>query len=99
MSRPRISRRDLDATVRLLNEITGNPTEPYRLTESGQWVPNPGAYLLSGAYGGWSLHQMAPGGGERDVLSSGHIPARELYERMHAYRYGLEAARVQQAAR
>lgn len=98
MSRPRITRRDLDDTVRLLNELTGNPASPYRL-EDGRWIPNPGAYLLSSAYGGWALHQMAPGGGERDVLSSGHIPARELYERMHAYRYGLEAARAQQAAR
>ena len=93
MPRPRISRRDLDATVRLLNELTGNPTEPYRLAESGRWVPNPGAYLLSSAYGGWALHQMAPGGGERDVLSTGHIPARELYDRMHAYRYGVQDAR------
>lgn len=96
MSRARITRHDLESAVRLLNEVTGNPVDPYRL-EGDRWLPNPGAYLLSGAYGGWALHQMAAGGGERDVLSSGHVPARELFERMHAYRYGLIDARARQS--
>lgn len=33
------------------------------------------------------------GGGVTAPLSSGHIPKRELWERMHAYRAGLEAVK------
>jgi hypothetical protein len=92
----RITRRDLEGVIARLNTITGHPTEPYTKQPDGTWAPNPGAFLLSGAYGGWALHQMAEEGtGERDVLYSGHIPARELYSRIDAYLRGLgDAAAV-----
>ena len=81
----RITRRDLETLVGRINAITGHPAEPYTKVD-GTYRPNPGTFLLSGAYGGWALHQMAnEGTGERDVLHSGHIPARELYAQMQAY--------------
>lgn len=82
----RITRRDLEGQIRRLNIITGHATEPYTKQPDGSYTPNGGAFLLSGAYGGWALHQMAgEGTGQRDVLSSGHISARELHYRIDAY--------------
>lgn len=95
MSRQRITRKDLEAAAAMLNSMTGNPEHPYR-QEGPRFIANVGNYHISGAYGGFALHQMAnDGGGVRDVLHSGHIPARELLDRIHAYRYGIEA--VEQA--
>jgi hypothetical protein len=82
----RITRRDLEHQIRRLNTITGHATEPYTQQPDGTWTPNAHTFKLSGAYGGWALHQMASGGtGERDVLYSGHVPARELHHRIDAY--------------
>lgn len=94
MSR-RITKADLRNLVFRLNQITDNPLEPYTKGADGMYRPNLGNYHLSGAYGGHALHQMAnDGGGIRDVLHSGHIPARDLYDRIHAYIRGLESADV-----
>lgn len=90
MATNRITRRDLETLAGRINAITGHPAEPYTKGDDGTYRPNPGTFLLSGAYGGWALHQMAnEGTGERDVLYSGHIPARELYAQMQAYIRGL----------
>lgn len=93
MSR-RVTVAELEAAVRLLNDITGSPAEPYTVRDGEVPTPNAGNYHLSRAYGGFALHQMADHGtGTRDVLYSGHVPARELLNRIHAYRYGVEVAR------
>ena len=83
----RITSKNLDNLVEHLNKLTGNPIEPY--TKTGK--PQAGAYLLDSAYGGWALHRMVEGGGESDVLRSGHVPARELFNLIHAYLRGMEA--------
>ena len=91
----RITRKDLDGAVNLLNRITGNEAEPYR-GEHGKWVSNIGNFHISGAYGGFSLHQMAnEAGGIRDVFQCGYIPMRDLYNLIHAFRKGIEFAREQ----
>lgn len=83
----RITRADLDGAVDLLNRIAGTPTHLYRMRGGA----NIGNYHLSGAYGGWALHQMAnQHGGIRDIFNMGHMPARELYNLIHAYRKGME---------
>ena len=92
MPRQRITVTQLEAAAALLNQITGNPATPYR-KEGDRHAPNVGNYHLSRAYGGFALHQMAnDGGGIRDVLNSGHVPARQLFDMMSAYRYGIESA-------
>jgi hypothetical protein len=59
-------------------------------------VPN--IYSISYAYGGASLHRncTADANGEshgvHDVFGSGHMPKRELYERMQAFLRGFEAS-------
>jgi hypothetical protein len=89
----RITKSDLTALVSYLNTITNNPADPYTKGDDGTYRANLGNYHLSGAYGGHALHQMAnDGGGIRDVLHSGHVPARDLYDRIHAYIRGIEYA-------
>ena len=86
----RITKSELQAVVDRINRATGNPLEPYR-REGDRNVSNIGNYHLSGAYGGYSLHQMAnPSGGVRDVLYCGHVPARDLYNRMLSYLSGIQ---------
>lgn len=86
----RITKSNLNGAIELLNSMTNSPTEPYAKVE-GKLVANVGNYHLSCAYGGYSLHHMAnESGGVRDVFSRGHMPARELYELIHAYRRGFE---------
>lgn len=80
-----------------LNRITGQPTESYIReddgTEHGRFVAQVGNYHLSQAYGGVSLHQMvSTSGAVRDVLSLGHCPKRELFDRMLAFIEGIETA-------
>lgn len=85
----RITEKDLQATCDRINRIMNTPIEPYARIE-GKRVANVGCYHLDHAYGGVALYQMASeGGGVRDIFG-GHMPKRELYERMHAFIKGLE---------
>ena len=88
----RITRKELDGAIAYLNRITGNDLEPSR-KEGDKWVNNVGNFHLSGAYGGFALHQMGnESGGTRDVFSQGHMPMRELYNLIHAYAKGIVSA-------
>ena len=89
----RIRMNELEAVVRRINQVAGTPEQPY-IKEGDKYVAQIGCYHLSGAYGGYALHQMVnESGGCRDVLRSGHMPKRELYERMHAFVEGLVTAK------
>lgn len=95
MSRTRVTRAQLEAAANLVNRMTGNAEHPYTRNAEGKLVANIGNFHISGAYGGFSLQQMvSDGGASRDVLHCGHISARELLERIHAYRYGIEMGRA-----
>lgn len=88
----RITDKHLEAITLRINKATGSPIEPYTRTE-GRAVANVGNYHISHAYGGVSLHRMHnEGGGVSDVFSCGHIPKRELADRMYALLVGLEIA-------
>ena len=89
----RITRKQLQAAVDTLNSMTDSPSEPYR-KEGDKWVANVGNFHISGAYGGFSLHRMCnEGGGVRDIFYCGHVPARQLFELIRAYRLGIQLAR------
>ncbi len=90
----RITTSFLNAQIRRLNSMAGAPNEPYQpeRDDQGRLIPNAGTYLLSSAYGGYSLRRMAQGGGESDVFNVGHVSARQLSELMAAYMRGWEAA-------
>lgn len=86
----RITKSNLNGVIELLNRVTNSPAEPY-VKVGDKYTAQVGNYHLSSAYGGYSLHHMAnESGGVRDVFSRGHMPARELYELIHAYRRGFE---------
>ena len=90
----RITVKDLEQVVRLINRETGNPETGYT-RKDGKPSANIGNYHLDGAYGGYSLHQMTnEGGGIHEVFRCGHIPKRELYDRMQAFLDGLEAQKT-----
>ena len=74
-----------------LNQLTGNPLEPYVTEEKGIRAAV-GNYHLSGAYGGYALHRHAnPSGGVCDIFGRGHMTKRELYDLLCAYMLGIEA--------
>ena len=85
----RITNRNLELVVKLINKATGSNPAPWTKTD-GKLHANVGNYHIDGAYGGVALDQMAnEGGGTRDVFSCGHVPKRELYNRMTAYLEGI----------
>ena len=90
----RITVSHLDAIIARINRATGAPAEPYALGADGRHHAQIGNYHLSRAYGGYCLHRMAnEGGGVYDVFSCGHVPARDLANRMHAFIAGLDSTR------
>jgi hypothetical protein len=78
----RIKREELDRMAELINKMTGSPCD-YGV----------GNYYINRAYGGYCLERMSnESGGCSDVFRCGHVPARDLYNRMRAYIDGLEMA-------
>lgn len=90
----RITARDLEAVCQRINRmVNGAEVDPWTRDESR--VPktraNVDAYYIDGAYGGVSLFRMVnESGGVSDVFGCGHMPKRELYDRMQAFLRGLE---------
>ena len=90
----RITDKFLRAQISSLNRMTGKTDEIYMHDDTGRVTGGiPGTYCLSGAYGGWALHRMSADGGTgiNDVFNSGHMPARELSNRISAYIQGIHA--------
>jgi len=86
----RITEKMLQARVDWLNELTNQPATPWTKNAEGKMKANIGNYHISGAYGGVCLHRMCTeGGGVQDVFSCGHIPKRELFERICAFMSGI----------
>lgn len=83
----RITARDIEHYVEVLNKAIGAPTEVYRRDESGEYVRdednrlvgNPKTLCLDWAYGGVRL--CCEEGG-RDL--SGRMPKREMYQMLSA---------------
>ena len=90
----RITYVELDALVHVLNDITGQPFNPWGPGDDGKSQYNVGNYHLDSAYGVVSLVQNTEGGGERTII--GRCTKRELYDRMHAliegFRIGVGTA-------
>jgi hypothetical protein len=89
----RITQKDVEAVANRINDITGNPKE-YSTRVDGKFKSNIGNYHISYAYGGANLHQVSnESGGVRSIFG-GHMPKRELYDRMQAYCDGLIDAKL-----
>lgn len=76
----RITEKILESRVAYLNKLAGFENAKYSTV---------GAYVVSYAYGGVSLHEYCnKHGGIHDVFNCGHIPKRELYDRINAFMSG-----------
>ena len=86
----RITNDQLENLCGVINRLTNSPQDPYSLGMDAKYHPNAGCYHLSGAYGGKGLIRMCKQGtGVTDVFNCGHIPKRDLYNRMQAFILGL----------
>lgn len=93
----RITIANLEAVVARINRLTGSPETPWR-REGDRNRANIGNYHLSQCYGGFCLHRMSnESGGVTTPLGMGHVPKRELYEQLHAFARGIEAAQEARA--
>ena len=89
----RITKDFLQAVCDRINRACNTPLAPYAKDEAGNYQPQAHSYHLSGAYGGYSLHQMCDtGSGVQDVFGCGHVSKRDLANRMLAFLKGLEHA-------
>ncbi len=86
----RITIEDLNYAAEVINQLTGNHAMQYTIGPDGMKA-NIGNYHISGAYGGYALHQMVNEGGGITEIFSGYRPKRELYNLMQAYIKGLQA--------
>ena len=87
----RIVNADLEALVSRINSVTGSPSESYTKDEAGKFTSNLDNYHLSWAYGGVTLHRMCTTGGGVNEIFAGHMPKRELYNKMSAFLAGIDA--------
>ena len=80
--------KNLNAVVTRINSVTNSP-EAYM----ADGVILVGHYHIDCAYGGVQLVRTCNTyGGVSDVLATGHMPKRELYELIHAFLKGIEYA-------
>lgn len=92
----RITTKHLETLLQRLRRETGTPEMKWTPRADGKGSECPvGAYLInlgSQTYGNaWALAQTVnDGGGERTILRAN--TARELYNMMHAYMDGMDAA-------
>jgi len=88
-----ITVKNLQAVVDRINTTTASPMDQYTKV-NGKLLANIGNYHLSGAYGGYALHQMCTtSGGITDISKSGHVSKRALYDLLHMYLAGYNAGK------
>ena len=89
----RITKKQLESSVNVLNETLGLPLETYQSTrdDKGGLVANGGTFVLDYAYGGVALCRMCKGGGQSTV--SGRGTMRDAHTYVSAMLAGIRAAR------
>jgi len=91
----RVTEKQLEYKVKLINEITNSPLKPYTKNDEGKYKSNIGNYHLSHAYGGVQLHKMCnDGGGISTPLNTGYTTKKELYVALNSFLIGLEIKKV-----
>jgi hypothetical protein len=79
----------LESRVKYLNKITNSPETSY--TRSGDKITaNIGNHYLDGAYSGYTVDRMCNESGGVTEIFSGHMPKRDLYNKLNAYISGIE---------
>lgn len=89
----RITSDTLKSVAARINEELGTPKKYWK--DPDNRITNIHHYHIDKAYSGYSLHRTAnTSGGAIDIFNCGHIPARSLYELMHAYLAGLQDRKI-----
>ena len=84
----RVTKEMLENKVDHLNNVTDSPRKYF--SDDGKFTVNIDHYCIGGAYGGYELHRICTnGGGVTTPLNTGHIPKKELYDRISAFIYGI----------
>ena len=77
--------------VKRLNDLTDSPTDPWK-NVNGENVAQIGNYHLSFEYDGVSLYRiLCTQGSIEDIFRSGHMPKRELSNRICAFMDGIRS--------
>lgn len=89
----RITIKALESLANRLNKVVnGGPMVPYSERGDGSYSATIGCYHIIQAYDGYALHRIEnEAGGVSDVFSKGRVPARVLYDCMHAFLEGFAA--------
>lgn len=86
----RITEKQLESLVYVINTLTNSPQECYTRTD-GKLSANVGNFHLYHAYGGVNLHRMSnTSGGVSTPVGMGTRTKRELYNDLQAFIRGLE---------
>jgi hypothetical protein len=95
----RITATQLHTLAAAINRETGSPMTYWadgKPSGTAGGAISVGHYCIDSGYGGYSLSRISNAqGGESNVLSIGKLPARELYDLMHAFLAGYRAAQSQ----
>ena len=76
----RITTKELQQLIDLLNTRYGHELSPYGRDSAGKFKANPNVYHIDSAYGGVALDQMgAEGSGTRRISCDGFGTKRELH--------------------
>jgi len=94
----KIKTSDIEGKLAYLNELTGNPVEPWKENGEAGERANVGNYHLSQNHGGFGINRMSNGaGGCTDPIFCGHRTKRECYNLLCAYVRGIENEQANRA--
>lgn len=88
----RVTIKQLEHKIDMLNEITGSPDKPYRWEDESCLLvlANVGHYHLCGAYGGYKVERMeSENGSTSDILNTGFTTKRELLNAISHFIWGI----------
>ena len=86
----RVSKKDLEQAVRVINTLLGTPQEPYSRDKDFNLVKHQGCYYLDGAYGGYQLEQISGDGARGIIPENHHVPKKDLMMMLEGFIAGLE---------
>lgn len=89
----RITRHQLEQLTSYINRsVNGvNHESLWWRQDDGTLAAFVGDFYIDGAYGGVALYRVVTvSGGVSDVFGAGHIPKRDLYNRLQAFIRGME---------
>lgn len=90
----RITNENLERLCAIINKETGSPLEMFNRGGKNRSAMNVNHFHVDHAYGGVKLCRITSAeGGEINVLQTGYLAKRDLYELMHAFLRGYRLAK------